>query len=376
MSAFESTSQLLSQISAEICSNGGVVNDNIDFVETTNEGVGIYANKTISAGETLISVPYNMCITPDAIVQNQLLQPIFSDNAGIVDYPDEVLAIGLMHAKLFPSEKCSWSKHVSMLPTDFNTTIFWSEAELEEMKGNMVYHLTKMMLRQIETDYNSIHAALAEAYPELLGGVTIELYKWALSVVYSRSLEITRQGNNTRCIVPVLDMANHNPHSNAAPTDTFRYEDEDDRISLLAPTDLQVGEECYAVYGIYPNSKLLYSYGFVVLNNPHRAIDLWVRLQPSSVGYQAKQTFLQSNSLTREQTYDFKGTIRPNYVSPALLATIRVIQAEVSELPLLSRAVQGRMLTLRNEAAAYVSLRNLIIARMDVERAEVRVFYS
>jgi hypothetical protein len=229
-----------------------------------------------------------------------------------------------------------------------------------------------MMKRQIENDFSSIHLPLSEAYPEALGGATKELYTWALSVVYSRSLEITRKDKHTRCIVPVLDMANHNPHSGAVSFDTFHYDDATDCISLRAHADLKAGEECYAVYGVYPNSKLIYNYGFVVLNNPHRAIDLWVRLQPSSAEYERKNAFLQSNPLTREQAYDFKGTIRPNYVSPALLATIRVIQADANELPLLPRAVQGRMLSLRNEAATYVSLRNLIVSRMNVERAQVR----
>jgi hypothetical protein len=259
------------------------------------------------------------------------------------------------------------------MPTEFNTTIFWSDAELDELKGNSVYHLTHMMRRQIASDYNSIHGPLAEAYPEVLGGVTKELYAWALSAVYSRSIEFTRNGKHTRCIVPLLDMANHNPHLGVESFDTFKFDDNTDCISLVAHADLKAGEECFAVYGCYPNSKLIYNYGFVVLNNPLRAIDMWVKVPPSSVGYETKTTFLQSNALTRHQTYDFKGTVRPEYVSPALLATIRVIQADESELPLLQRAVQGKMISLRNEAASYVSLRNFIISRMNVEQAQVGI---
>lgn len=371
MTSFTETTHLIDNLSAEICKAGGSVSAGIEFVQSGAEGFGVFARKPVATGEPLVKVPYHMCITVDRIIQYSPLKGIFEDNEGLLDYPDEVLAIGLMYAKLRNDPACPWQTHVAMLPEEFNTTIFWSVDELEELKGNSVYHLTQMMKRQIAGDFNSIHHPLSEAYPAVLGGVTIELYSWALSVVYSRTLEITRGGKHTRCIVPVLDMANHNPHTGAVPFDTFQYDDATDCVSFVAHADLSPGEQCYAVYGLYPNSKLIYNYGFVVLNNPHRAIDMWVKVPPTSVASEAKNAFLQKSALTREQTYDFKGTVRPGYVSPALLATIRVIQADESELPLLQRAVQGRMLSLRNEAATYVSLRNFIIARMNVDRAQV-----
>jgi len=371
MSAFDDVQQVLTEVGDEIRAKGGLVNNRVEFVSSENEGFGVFASGPIKRGETLIQVPFSMCITVNKVVEFAGLKQVFEDNAGLLDYPDEVLAIALMHGKLFPESACSWAKHSKMLPVDFNTTIFWSDAELEELKGNMVFHLTNMMKRQIDTDFNSIHKPLSETYPEVLGGVTKDLYMWALSIVYSRCLDITRGDKDVRCIVPVLDMANHNPHTGAVPSDTFKYDDATDCVCLVAPTDLSKNGECYAVYGMYPNSKLLYTYGFVVLNNPTMAIDQWVRLPPACFGFDTKNAFLNSHALTRNQTYDFKGTLRPDYVSPALLATIRVIQADESELPHLIKATQGKMLSVRNEAATYVSLRNLIISRMDVERAQV-----
>lgn len=372
MSAFDETAQCLQEVSTEIVSAGGEVNTSVQFIQSQDEGFGIFVSAPVASGATLIKVPFNMCISAITVAASVELKPMFEENPGLLDYPDEVVAIGLMHTKLFPESSCTWAKHTKLLPADFNTTLYWSDAELDELKGNTVFHLTKMMKRQIDHDFSTIHQPLSGNYPELLGGVTKELYTWALNVVYSRSLEITRQDKHTRCIVPLLDMANHNPHMGAVSFDTFKYEDDADCISFVACADMSAGDECYAVYGVYPNSKLIYNYGFVVLNNPHRAIDLWVRLPATSVGYAVKNSFLNTQALTREQTYDFKGTIRPNYVSPALLATIRVIQADANELPGLARAVQGKMISVRNEAATYVSLRNLIVGVMNVERAQVK----
>lgn len=371
MSAFDETSQCLQEVSVQVTAAGGEVNPSVQFIKSQDEGFGIFASAPIQCGATLIKVPFNNCISASTIATSIQLRQVFEDNPGLLDYPDEVVAIGLMHAKLFPESSCSWCKHAKLLPAEFNTTLYWSDEELDELKGNTVYHLTKMMKKQIDNDFSTIHLPISENYPEVLGGVTKELYTWALNVVYSRSLEITRQNKHTRCIVPLLDMANHNPNMGAVSFDTFKYEDDTDCISIVACTDMSAGDECYAVYGDYPNSKLIYNYGFVVLNNPHRAIDLWVRLPSTSVGFAVKNSFLNAQHLTKQQTYDFKGTIRPNYVSPALLATIRVIQADVHELSSLSRAVQGQMISLRNEAATYVSLRNLIVSVMNVERAQV-----
>lgn len=109
-----------------------------------------------------------------------------------------------------------------------------------------------------------------------------------------------------------------------------------------------------------------------MLHNPYKAIDLWTKLVPSNFQYAAKQALLQSHPLTKTQTYDFKGTIRENYISPALLATIRVIQAnDEAEMMNISKAFNGEMISVRNETASYVSLRNLLIARMKPDAAEV-----
>jgi hypothetical protein len=236
-----------------------------------------------------------------------------------------------MYAKLHPDdETCEWSEHVKTMPTQFDTTVYWSDEELAEVKSCMVFHLTGMMKRQIQNDYMSIHEPLSQNYPEVLEGMSIHLYTWALTVVYSRALDITRGKKHVRVIVPILDMANHNPHAAEEPSDTLFYDDEKDVVQLLSATDLKTGEECFIVYGKYPNAKLLFNYGFALLDNPHRAIDLWTKVSPTTFQAEMKQTLLRQNELTAYQSYDFSGTIRPGFISPALLATVRVIQADAA----------------------------------------------
>ena len=64
---------------------------------------------------------------------------------------------------------------------------------------------------------------------------------------------------------------------------------------------------------------------------------------------EVKQNILQQHELTRDQPYDFNGTLKSVNdavsISPALLATIRVIQAcDASELDLVENAFRGEMI--------------------------------
>jgi hypothetical protein len=260
-----------------------------------------------------------MCISVDAIILSHL-KCIFDDDdfAGLVAYPDEILALGLMSA--LQSEEIPWALHVATMPKTLNSTIFWDEEELELLKPSTIYHLTKLMNRQIAQDWTSIHEPISKKFPQYLCNATIDTYKWALAIIYSRAVGFTNSdGRYIRCIPPVIDMANHNPSEAADAADTFRYNEVSACLQLLSCRQRNAGEECYAVYGTYPNSKLVYSYGFILPGNPHRCIDLWTRVGPSTQMAERKQEILVSRDLTRDQPYDFTGTIRPGWISPALL---------------------------------------------------------
>lgn len=356
---------------------GGYVCDNVEVKEDASSGNGIFATADVPEGTVLVSVPFALCISSDAIVSFGPLAKIFEENPGLLDYQDEVLAIGLMYSRLVIDagsrslDEVPWAKHVATMPTSLNTPLFWSDAELEMLRPSNAYHLTKLLRKTIENDWESIHAPLAAQYP-LIADINIELYKWALSMVYSRAFGFYRkEGEYIRCIVPVLDMANHNPEIASCAEQTFGYDDVSNTIKLSCPKIRKAGEECYAYYGTYPNAKLLYTYGFTIVGCKQRTIDLWTRVVPSTSSAEKKSKIISENPLTNNQTYDFKGTISDNYVSPALLATIRVIQATEEELTLVDNAFNGKIISVRNELATYKALRELVVARMNPSLAEV-----
>lgn len=367
MTEFDGSSsklQVLDLLIAKVVEKGAVISS-VEFREDEKTGIGIFAKNVVETGSILISIPFKMCLSVNMIQQSSL-NKILVDNPDLLSYPDEILAIALMS-----NLEHEWSEHANTLPTSLNSMLFWSENELVEIKDSNVYHLTKLMKRRIESDWQSIHGPISQQYPDLLPSATIEMYTWALGIIYSRAVGITRNGEYIRCIPPVLDMANHNPDLKLSAEDTLAYDSTNDRILFINTSPKDVGDECFAIYGNYPNSKLAYSYGFVILNCPYKAIDLWTRVVPSTSQAEQKQTILSSHDLTKNQTYDFSGTIREGWVSPALLATIRVIQCNEDEMDDVENAFLGKMVSVRNERASYVSLKNLLVARMKADIAEM-----
>ena len=125
------------------------------------------------------------------------------------------------------------------------------------------------------------------------------------------------------------------------------------------------------MYGAYSNAKLAYNYGFVQVGNPHRGVDLWTKSGPNTSNSQLKQEILNKHELTKDQSYDFEGTIKPNYISPALLSTLRILNANTEELQQadkIKRALSGSIISVRNETAAYASLKELLEANLQAER--------
>jgi hypothetical protein len=104
----------------------------------------------------------------------------------------------------------------------------------------------------------------------------------------------------------------------------------------------------------------------VVPGNPQQHIDLWTKLPTQTSNHEEKRILIGSSDLIKEQTYDFTGTLIDGHVTPRLLAMVRIIQMVPEEFTLENEnaAVLGNLVSVRNERAAYVSLRALLIARL------------
>lgn len=365
MSGFAEISAHLQRLQERVEAAGGQIGPGIRFAGSSDKGMGILAAQAIPKGSVLLSIPYSQCISVDT-VQESPLSVVFEENADLLNFPDEVLCLALMYT-LGNEESSMWHDHIKTLPSSFNSTLHWSEAELERLRPCMTYNLTKLIQTQMHHDWENIHRPLKDQFPHLLQAASFENYLWAISVVYSRAVGLHRNGRYVRLIPPLLDMANHSPFVATQAADTFDYSEDEDAVRFISAIDIEVGNECFACYGEYPNSKLAMNYGFVIYKNPQQRIDLWTRLLPSTGNYQEKRVLMEACELTKNQTYDFEGTLVNGSISNRLLATIRIIQMSHEELTSYESAISvemGDMVSLRNERATYASLRELLVSRL------------
>lgn len=240
--------EYLDVLQAYVRDESGWVGEQVEFRRDEVEGMGIFAKCDIAPGETLMRIPIRICISVDLIMTDPVLNQIVQSCPVLFNFPDEILALGLMYSKNFEAV-CSWSAHTKTFPATLNSTIFWTEEDMAELKGCNIFHLTALMKKQIERDWENVHQPLAEAFPDILGSNSIELYTWALSMIYSRAIGIVINGNYIRCIPPLLDLANHSPDAGAEAADTFGFDESTQDILMINTRAKRSGDECFVLYG-------------------------------------------------------------------------------------------------------------------------------
>ncbi|CAN0364392.1 unnamed protein product [Ectocarpus sp. 8 AP-2014] len=175
-----------------------------------------------------------------------------------------------------------------------------------------------------------------------------------MSSIWSRSFDYQEPGSDgslcsRRAMVPVINAANHDPSAAGSLSEMIEFQAQEGTLRVSAGRDYAAREQFFILYGRYSNAKLLYrhelfwrtgidlslrSYGFVLASNPYGGLDYWVRVPQTDPGFAWKQALLDEHPLTAAQAYDFSGTVRAGgWVSPALLATVRVAQLTADERP-------------------------------------------
>lgn len=347
-------------------SEGGFISEKLTVQSLDNgEGIALVGKEPIEKSEVLMLIPYSCCMTIETAVANSGLSEIVEQNSWLMDAPDELLALHLMIER-GKGERSRWAKFIETLPSDVDTPIHWTEAQLVLLGQSMCRKISSMLADRLEKDYEELYVPLKAAWPSLLERITFDDYRWALSSIWSRAFSReTPEGSVQRCMVPVLNAANHCPTAAPSLAEIVCYDAERQSFVLTAFNEHPgEGKEFYILYGHYCNAKLLHTYGFTLAHNPVNATDLWVQIPPTDPRAQEKRAMLDHYPPTAgPQTYDFTGTLRSEEggevaVSSALLATARVVLATEDELRKgqTIRAFPGVMISVRNERAVYSNL--------------------
>ncbi|RHY32311.1 hypothetical protein DYB32_002667 [Aphanomyces invadans] len=293
------------------------------------------------------------------------LAAVFSNETNLADI--EILALHLMYEKQ-KGTASFWAPFIR-LPATFDTPIFWTDDPFNALKGTNVSLLASMMKQQIVADYTSIHTPIFQKYPALFhrASLTMQEYKWALSVIWSRAFGITKGGQYLQVLCPAMDMFNHDVLLNR-PLDDFIVFDEQTQVRRPArPARCRAMESMFRCFATgytstaSPTRRSTFATGRTrtqssCTRNARRGIDFWVNVPTNDPYYKLKKMLLDSNDMTAHQTYDFEGTLLGSTVSERLLAMARIVLMQEDEIHARTNAFHQAVISRRNEIAVYDSL--------------------
>ncbi|PRW58784.1 ribulose-1,5 bisphosphate carboxylase oxygenase large subunit N- chloroplastic isoform X1 [Chlorella sorokiniana] len=189
---------------------------------------------------------------------------------------------------------------LALLPDAFSTTQYFSELELQWLRGTTLHKATRLRqkgLREAWMRLEPVARQLSEA--EGAPPATLEDWVWANSLFWSRAISFPTpnpEGGQRvvmqEGIVPGLDVCNHSGTSAckwtvfgaeaAAGGKRLRRGEQPDAVSLVCPRRgvPRPGSEITINYGDKSNEELLFLYGFAVQDNPHEVLTLMCPLPP------------------------------------------------------------------------------------------------
>ncbi|KAM6518800.1 N-lysine methyltransferase setd6 [Fusarium solani] len=264
---------------------GASFSDAIKIVDLRdrNAGRGIIALQDIPAETTLFTIPRKGIINVETSELPKKLPDVF-DLDKPIDDDDEAprldswssLILVMMYEYL-QGENSQWKPYFDVLPSSFDTPMFWSENELDQLQASHMRHkigkadaeiMFRKTLLPIIRNNSSVFGGENRSDDDLVEiahrmGSTIMAYAFDLENDEDEEEEEAdgwvedREGKSMMGMVPMADILNADAEFNAH----VNHEEESLTVTSLRP--IKAGEEILNYYGPHPNSELLRRYGYV-----------------------------------------------------------------------------------------------------------------
>ncbi len=241
-------------------------------------------NAAISAGEELFAIPRNLVLQT---TNSELYSRTPDSFANLGPWDALILVIVYEYLR---RDSSPWYPYLQLLPTTFDTLMFWTPAERLELQGSAVVDKIgkesaekswNHTILPIMTENDALFPLSTENAPDSqrqllqlahMAGSVIMAYAFDLDAdSYNGSNEeaanegasdLTEDEDNPlKGMVAFADMLNADAHRNNA-----RLFDEDNFLIMKATKDIEAGEEVFNDYGPLPSSDLLRMYGYITDN--------------------------------------------------------------------------------------------------------------
>lgn len=263
-------------------SPGCYLHPSVSIVDISPSERGIRVNNStgsssIEPKEILLSVPWDTIITPDhgrATSTGKALRMNLDD-----DYTYLALWITTTSANYAVNHDLYYY-YLKTLPKDMShLPIFWSSADLDELKGTRLYTATQLLRKQWEILYLYIVSQYAPFGKE----TSLDTFLWAKALVQSRvfflredylenkigsfTRNTTTTNTNKIGLVPLADMLNHKSRSDPSTCDWRVEKTLEAFVIRTSGGGLHQGSEASISYGLHTNAHYLANYGFCIETN-------------------------------------------------------------------------------------------------------------
>ncbi|KAJ5302171.1 hypothetical protein N7508_007034 [Penicillium antarcticum] len=269
---------------------GVKLNSNLRLADlrASGAGRGVVAQSNIPEGDELFSIPRGVVLA----VQNSELKTLLGQD---VEQLGPWLSLMLvMLYEYLQGEKSRWAPYFRVLPSRFDTLMFWSPAELNELQASTI--VEKIGREGAEQSILEKIAPVVKGNPALFppphgvasfdgdagAGALLELAHVMGSLIMAYAFDIEKAEDDDddegeaaddsymtddeeeqlpKGMVPLADLLNADADRNNA-----RLYQEDGNLVMKAIKPIQQGEEIFNDYGEIPRADLLRRYGYVTEN--------------------------------------------------------------------------------------------------------------
>ncbi|KZM27101.1 Ribosomal lysine N-methyltransferase 4 [Ascochyta rabiei] len=258
----------------------------LDDLRHAQAGRGVVATQDIAEHELLFRIPRSAILS----VENSILSSEIP-NATFDTLGPWLSLILVMLYEYFNGDVSNWAAYFAVLPSEFDTLMYWTEDELAELQASAVRDkvgkesANRMFLDQlipVIKEFASLFFADDERAPQRAEemrdernltlmhrmGSLIMAYAFDVEPSVSRK-DIDEEGYVSededealpKGMVPLADMLNAEADRNNA-----RLFYEANSLDMKAFKPIRAGEEIYNDYGPLPRSDLLRRYGYITEN--------------------------------------------------------------------------------------------------------------
>ena len=269
------------------CSEGTRVCSKIQIADLrgADAGRGIIATQRIDQDEELFAIPKSLVLHAQTSSLSKYL------NHPLPDSDPWLPLITTILYELLRREDSAWAPYLSLLPSRFDTLMFWSDEELAQLRGSAVVNkigkagaedawrqtIIPFMLDHADLFPTSAHSR-EEKMTELVylchrAGSLIMAYAFDIdkedtdevadgnSDAESSLVSDDEEEDTFKGMVPFADLLNADADRNNA-----RLFQEDGYLIMKATAHINAGDEIFNDYGSLPRSDLLRMYGYITPN--------------------------------------------------------------------------------------------------------------